>query len=355
MKKKLSFICVVSILSLLLVLTGCSNMENEKTKNSTNFDELELDYNDATSFENALNSGKKVNGKTVKFDVLEYKPDSLLGINCWAGEHLNFISDKELEVKAGDTIIGRIKEEPTSVLGSWEIKYDVIEIKHNEISRNELENEKTNEDYDSMNESNSLPTNESSSSSKYPSTTETSKEDYSSSNKNSNSNNSSSTSTLTTESSSNESKSESTSSTTLGEKNALSQAKNYISIMAFSYDGLIAQLKFEGYSDSEAKYGADNCGANWNNQALKKAKEYLNVMAFSKSGLIEQLKFDKFTGSQANYGADNCGANWNEQASKKAKSYLDIMSFSRQGLIDQLIFDGFTNSQAEYGATSVGY
>ena len=51
--------------------------------------------------------------------------------------------------------------------------------------------------------------------------------------------------------------------------------------MAFSYDGLIAQLKFEGYSDSEAKYGADNCGANWNSQALKKAKEYLNKTTIS--------------------------------------------------------------------------
>lgn len=327
MKKKISFICVISILALLLVLTGCSNMENKKTKNSTDFDELELDYNDATSFENALNSGEKVNGKTVKFDVLEYKPDSLLGINCWAGEHLNFISDEELEVKVGDTIIGQIKEEPTSVLGSWEIKYDVIEIKHNEISKNELENEKTNGDNNSVSESSSsnnlannkdislttskdtsqTTTSNTKSSSKYSSTTETSKEDYSNSNKNSNSNNSSSTSTSSAETSSNESKSEYTSSITLGEKNALSQAKNYLSIMAFSYNGLIEQLKYEGYSESEAKYGVDNCNANWNSQALKKAKEYLNVMAFSKSGLIDQLIFDGFTNSQAEYGVTSVG------------------------------------------------
>ena len=128
MKKNLSYICVIILLALLLLLTGCSNVENEKTNNSTNFDELELDYNDASSFEKALNSGAKVNGKTVKFDVLEYKLDSLLGINCWSGEHLNFISDNELEVKTGDIIIGRVKEEPTSFLGSWKIKYDVIAI-----------------------------------------------------------------------------------------------------------------------------------------------------------------------------------------------------------------------------------
>ena len=89
--------------------------------------------------------------------------------------------------------------------------------------------------------------------------------------------------------------------------------------------------------------------------ALGKAKEYLFVMAFSHSGLVEQLKFEGFTDEEAAYGADNCGADWNEQASKKAKEYLDVMSFSRQGLIDQLLFDGFSQEQAEFGVTAVGY
>ena len=31
------------------------------------------------------------------FDVVEYKPDSAFGINCWAGEHLNFISKNKLD------------------------------------------------------------------------------------------------------------------------------------------------------------------------------------------------------------------------------------------------------------------
>ena len=88
--------------------------------------------------------------------------------------------------------------------------------------------------------------------------------------------------------------------------------------------------------------------------ALKKAKEYLNVMAFSKDGLIAQLKFDKFTNSQATYGANNCGANWNEQAAKKAREYLNVMAFSRDGLIAQLEFDKFTNEQAVYGAEANG-
>lgn len=89
--------------------------------------------------------------------------------------------------------------------------------------------------------------------------------------------------------------------------------------------------------------------------ALAKAKDYLDTMSFSYTGLKKQLEFEGFSSVEATYGADNCNANWNEQAAKKAKSYMDTMSFSRDALIKQLEFEGFTNSQAEYGAKSVGY
>lgn len=136
---------------------------------------------------------------------------------------------------------------------------------------------------------------------------------------------------------------------TMGESNSLSRAKSYLETMSFSKKGLIKQLKFEGYTAKEAKYGASKCGANWKNQAAAKAKSYLDTMPFSKKGLIKQLKFDGFTDSEAKYGVSKCGANWKEQAAKKAKSYLDTMSFSRQGLINQLKFDGFTDKEAKYG------
>ena len=87
--------------------------------------------------------------------------------------------------------------------------------------------------------------------------------------------------------------------------------------------------------------------------ALKKALQYLDYTAFSYSGLIEQLEFEGFTHSEAAYGADYCGADWNEQAAKKAKQYLDYSPFSRSELIDQLIFEGFTRQQAEYGVSKV--
>ena len=92
--------------------------------------------------------------------------------------------------------------------------------------------------------------------------------------------------------------------TTSGMRNALKSAKNYLSVMAFSYSGLVEQLEYEGYSSSEATYAADNCGADWYEQAVKSAKQYLDVMAFSRSGLIEQLEYEGYTHDQAVYGVD---------------------------------------------------
>lgn len=90
----------------------------------------------------------------------------------------------------------------------------------------------------------------------------------------------------------------------MGQSNAVKKAKQYLKFMAFSYDGLIKQLEFEGYSNEEAVYGVDHCDADWNEQAVKKAKSYLDLMAFSRDGLIEQLEFEGFTHDQAVYGAD---------------------------------------------------
>lgn len=98
-----------------------------------------------------------------------------------------------------------------------------------------------------------------------------------------------------------------TSNATVGERNALRRARDYLSTMAFSKQGLISQLEFEGFSATEANYGANNCGANWNEQAKRKGAEYLRVMAFSRQGLIEQLEFDGFTHEQAVYGAEANG------------------------------------------------
>ena len=142
---------------------------------------------------------------------------------------------------------------------------------------------------------------------------------------------------------------------TTGQKNALASARSYLGYSAFSHDGLIGQLEYEGYTTEEATFAADNCGADWNEQALAKALSYLDYSAFSYTGLIGQLEYEKFTTEQATYGVDNCGADWNEQAVKKAKSYLEYSSFSKDKLIGQLEYEGFTHEQAVYGAEANGY
>ncbi len=96
-------------------------------------------------------------------------------------------------------------------------------------------------------------------------------------------------------------------STTLGEKNALNSALDYLKYKSFSYSGLVEQLKFEGYTHEEAIYGVDNCGADWNEQAALKAQEYLDYSSYSRAGLIAQLEFEGFTRQQAEYGVEAVG------------------------------------------------
>lgn len=45
----------------------------------------------------------------------------------------------------------------------------------------------------------------------------------------------------------------------------------------------------------------------WNKQAAKKAQDYMNYSSFSRQGLIDQLKFEGFTGEQAEYGVSAVG------------------------------------------------
>lgn len=140
----------------------------------------------------------------------------------------------------------------------------------------------------------------------------------------------------------------------IGEQNALRSAHNYLNVQAFSHKGLIKQLKYEGYTDAEATYAADNCGADWEKQAARAATMYLNVQAFSHQGLVKQLKYEGYSDSEATYAADNCGADWNKEAEKAAAAYLKVMPFSRNDLIKQLEYSGFTHEQAAHGADTNG-
>ena len=88
--------------------------------------------------------------------------------------------------------------------------------------------------------------------------------------------------------------------------------------------------------------------------AVGTAKSYLSFSAFSRQGLIEQLEYEGYSPALATFGTDHAGANWYRQAVKSAKSYLSFMSFSHSGLVDQLVYEGFTDAQAEYGVSHNG-
>ncbi len=89
--------------------------------------------------------------------------------------------------------------------------------------------------------------------------------------------------------------------------NAVRSAHQYLQYSAFSYKGLVKQLKYEGFSTSDATYGVSHSGANWKKEAVESAKQYLRYQAFSRSGLVEQLKYEGFTPAQALHGVRATG------------------------------------------------
>lgn len=100
---------------------------------------------------------------------------------------------------------------------------------------------------------------------------------------------------------------------TISQEQALRSAKQYLSFQAFSYKGLIQQLSSsagDGFSQADATYAADHCGADWNAEAAQAAKEYLKLQSFSHAGLVQQLDSqygDQYTPAQAEYGVEQAG------------------------------------------------
>ncbi len=95
----------------------------------------------------------------------------------------------------------------------------------------------------------------------------------------------------------------------LSRDNAVQAAENYLSMMPFSYKGLIQQLVVgDGYSTADATSAVNSITVDWNQQAVKAAKNYLSMMPFSREGLIQQLVIgDQYTPSQAVYGVAATG------------------------------------------------
>ena len=95
---------------------------------------------------------------------------------------------------------------------------------------------------------------------------------------------------------------------TPAQDNAIAKAESYLNTSAFSKKGLIEQLVYNKFSQADATFAVEHIeasgGVDWNEQAVKKARSYLSTSSFSLQGLIEQLEYNGFTPSQAQYGAN---------------------------------------------------
>lgn len=111
------------------------------------------------------------------------------------------------------------------------------------------------------------------------------------------------------------------------------------------------KAKAEAAAQAEAEKEA---GTLSQQNALSKASDYLDYTAFSKTGLIKQLEYEGYSNSDAKWAVERVTVDWNEQAALKAADYLDYTSFSKSGLIDQLIYEGYTKKQATYGVSTTG-
>lgn len=108
-------------------------------------------------------------------------------------------------------------------------------------------------------------------------------------------------------------------------------------------------VKAYKFSKAAAKYGAENCGADWNAQAVGAAKLY-KTYGLSYSGMIGQLKLDGFTDEESVYGADNCKLDWYSQARIAAKIlYQSESGLSKDEVVRYLMDQGFTSDQADHG------
>lgn len=110
-----SGIAILLALAFMFILCACGGKA-----------EIVIDYADAGAFEAALNRGENLEGKTVQFVADELHPNSAMGYNIWAGEHLNFISSRNPDINAGDMVTVKATKIESS-LGSWFISYEKID------------------------------------------------------------------------------------------------------------------------------------------------------------------------------------------------------------------------------------
>ncbi len=67
------------------------------------------------------------------------------------------------------------------------------------------------------------------------------------------------------------------------------------------------QLQYEKFSTADATYAVNHVEVDWNAQAAKSAEGYMDSGSFSAGSLFDQLKYEGFTDGQARYGVQSVG------------------------------------------------
>lgn len=106
------FASIFTFIALTFILAACGNSTPK------------ADYSESKA-EKVLNDGGEIKGKTVSIKVAKLEPKSAFGYNIEAGQHLNFVSEENPDVKVGDNLIVKVKK-VKSVLGSFVINYNLI-------------------------------------------------------------------------------------------------------------------------------------------------------------------------------------------------------------------------------------
>ncbi len=145
--------------------------------------------------------------------------------------------------------------------------------------------------------------------------------------------------------------------------NALRKADSYANNQHMSKSKLYNQLTSaygEHFSEEAANYAIENVITDYNQNALAKADSYANNQHMSKSRLYDQLTSEYgegFTESEAQYAVDNVATDYNYNALQKAISYQEGQAMSKERIYEQLVSEygeGFTPEEAQYAVDNLG-
>ena len=140
------------------------------------------------------------------------------------------------------------------------------------------------------------------------------------------------------------------------ELEALAAAEALLEEYVLSREDLTDWLVELGWTQSEAEYAADHCGADWYEEALKAAAVLLENYVCSEASLTDTLVSDlHFTADEAAYAAEQLDADWNAEALRAAEALLEEdASLSADELTALLEEFGFTAAQAAYAVEAAG-